>query len=275
MTLTPYARLVAATDGSELGRIVLTGARQLAARTGAELYVIHVAGDMAGHAAATRQVGEVLENYPHTFTIKNLIAGTPMTPSKVIAEFADQLGDAVIIVGTRGRGGIGTALLGSTTAELLSHSGRTTIVYGPRAEPASEISRVVACVDGTAFSELSVDEGARWAAALKVTLVLVQVVPPDLGSYVAVFESAYVESLSKGLTDLGSGVETEILHSPSPADAIKDSYGSDPSSLAVLATHGRVGLTRLTMGSVSSEVVRTARGPVTLIHPEADTPSTG
>lgn len=269
MTLTPYARLVAATDGSELGRIVLTGARQLAARTGAELYVIHVAGDMAGHAAATRQVGEVLGNYPHTFTIKNLIAGTPMTPSKVIAGYADQLDDAVVIVGTRGRGGIGTALLGSTTAELLSRPGRTTIVYGPRAEPAAEISRVVACVDGTAFSELSVDEGARWAAALKVTLLLVQVIPPDLGSYVAVFESAYIENLSKGLTDLGSGVETEILHSPSPADAIRDSYGSDPSSLAVLATHGRVGLTRLTMGSVSSEVVRTARGPVTLIHPEA------
>ena len=275
MTLTPYSRLVAATDGSELGRIVLTGARQLAARTGAELYVIHVAGDMAGHAAATRQVKEVLSDHPHTFTIKNLIAGTAMTPSKVIAEFADQLGDAVAIVGTRGRGGIGTALLGSTTTELLSRRGRRTIVYGPSAEPPTEISRVVCCVDGSAFSELSVDEGARWAAALKVTLLIAQVVPPDLGSYVEVFENTYIENLSKGLAEVGSGVETEILHSVSPAGAIGASYGSDPSSLAVLATHGRVGLTRVTMGSVSSEVVRTARGPVALIHPDAATSSTG
>jgi nucleotide-binding universal stress UspA family protein len=275
MTLTPYSRLVAATDGSKLGRIVLTGARQLAARTGAELYAIHVAGDMAGHAAATLQVDEVLRDFPHSFTIKNLIAGTAMTPSKVIAEFADQLGDAAVIVGTRGRGGIGTALLGSTTAELLTRPGRTTIVYGPRAEPPTEVSRVVCCVDGTSFSELSVDEAARWAAALKVNLLIVQVVPPDLGSYVEVFESTYIQNLSKGLAELGSGVETEILHAPSPADAIGDSYGSDPTSLSVLATHGRVGLTRLTMGSVSSEVVRTARGPVALLHPDSGTPSTG
>ena len=275
MTRTPYARMVAATDGSELGRIALTGARQLAERTGAELHVIHVAGDMAGHAAATRQVNEVLGNYPHIFTIKNLIAGTAMTPSKVIAEFADRLGDAVVVVGTRGRGGIGEALLGSTTAELVSRPGRTTIVYGPRAEPEPEIAKVAACVDGTAFSESSVDEGARWAAALKVTLRIVQVVPPDLGSYVAAFESAYIDNLSKGLEELGSGVEAEVLHSLSPADAIAQSDGSDPACFLVLATHGRSGLTRVTMGSVSSEVVRFARGPVALIHPDAETPSTG
>jgi nucleotide-binding universal stress UspA family protein len=275
MTRTPYARMVAATDGSELGRIALTGARQLAERTGAELHVIHVAGDMAGHAAATRQVNEVLGNYPHIFTIKNLIAGTAMTPSKVIAEFADRLGDAVVVVGTRGRGGIGEALLGSTTAELVSRPGRTTIVYGPRAEPPPEIASVAACVDGTAYSESSVDEGARWAAALKVTLRIVQVVPPDLGSYVAAFESAYIDNLSKGLEELGSGVETEVLHSVSPADAIAESDGSDPACFLVLATHGRVGLTRVTMGSVSSEVVRAARGPVALIHPETGSPSTG
>ena len=275
MTRAPFTRLVAASDGSELGRIVLTGARQLAERTGAELHVIHVAGDMAGHAAATHQADDVLGNYPHTFTIKNLIAGTAMTPSKVIAEFADQLDDAVVIMGTHGRGGIGAALLGSTTAELLSRPGRRTIVYGPRAEPPLEIESVVSCVDGTTFSELSVDEGARWAAALKVTLLIVQVVPPDLGSYVATFESSYIQNLSKGLVELGSGVETEILHSLSPADAIGDSYGSDPTSMLVLATHGRAGFTRVTMGSVSSEVVRAARGPVTLIHPETDTPSNG
>jgi hypothetical protein len=43
----PYARLIAATDGSGLGGMALVGAAQLARRTKAELYVFHPAGDCA------------------------------------------------------------------------------------------------------------------------------------------------------------------------------------------------------------------------------------
>jgi nucleotide-binding universal stress UspA family protein len=56
----PYARLIAATDGSELGGMALVGAAQLASRTKAELYVFHAAGDIEGEAAVTRQVIELL-----------------------------------------------------------------------------------------------------------------------------------------------------------------------------------------------------------------------
>ena len=85
-----------------------------------------------------------------------------------------------MVAGASGRGGIGAALLGSTTAELVSRPGRTTLVYGPRAEPPAEISRVVACVDGSEFSDQSVEEAARRSKALRVALWIVQVVPPDL-----------------------------------------------------------------------------------------------
>ena len=54
----------------------------------------------------------------------------------------------------------------------------------------------------------------------------------------------------------------------SPAGAILASFGVDPTSLIVMATHGRVGLARVVLGSVAAEVVRKARGPVAVFHPD-------
>lgn len=264
----PYARLIAATDGSPLGGMALVGAAQLAGRTKAELYVFHAAGDMGGEAAVRRQVAELLEGIPCQVEIRNLIAGTPTSPARLVHEFADELGNSLVVVGTHGRSGIKAALLGSTTAELVSRPGEATVVYGPHAVAPTEVNRVVACVDGSQFSELSLAEAALWSVALKVPLVIVQVVPPDLPSYVAVFEDTYVHNLSRELEGLGSqAVESEVLHSGSPAKAILGSYGKDPASMLVMATHGRVGFKRVVVGSVASEVVRGARGPVVLIRP--------
>lgn len=265
---TPYARLIAATDGSKLGGMAIVGAAQLARRTKADLYVFHAAGEIQGEAAVTRQVGELLEGVPHRLEIRNLIAGTPMSPARLVDEFADQLGNSLVVVGTHGRSGISAALLGSTTAELISRPGKATVVYGPHAVPPTEIDRVVACVDGSEFSELSVSEGALWSVALGVPLLIVQVVPPDLPSYVTVFENTYVQNLSRELQGVGSvAIEGEVLHSTSPAEAILDSFGEDPATMLVMATHGRVGFKRVTMGSVASEVVRGARGPTAVIRP--------
>ena len=264
----PYARLIAATDGSAQGGMALVGAAQLAGRTNADLYVFHAAGDMGGEAAVRRQVAELLEGIPFQLEIRNLIAGTPTSPAGLVHEFAEEVGDSLVVVGTHGRSGIKAALLGSTTAELVSRPGQATVVYGPHAEAPIEVNRVVACVDGSQFSELSLAEAALWCAALKVPMVIVQVVPPDLPSYVAVFENAYVRNLSRELEGLGSqAIESEVLHSGSPAKAILESFGKDPASMLVMATHGRVGFKRVIVGSVASAVVRGARGPVVLIRP--------
>ena len=264
----PYARLIAATDGSELAGKAVAGAAQLAKRTNAELYVFHAAGDIVSEAAVARQVAELLTDLPYKLEIRNLMAGTPMSPGLLIGQFAEELGDSLVVVGTHGRSGLGAAFLGSTTAELARRPGRTTLVYGPQSKPPTEMGRVVACVDGTEFSELCLDEAAMWSLALGLPLRVVQVVPSDLPSYVTVFEGAYVDNLSKELEAVGGmSVEGEVLHSESPARAILGAFGADSATMLVMATHGRIGFKRVTMGSVALEVVRGAGGPVALTCP--------
>jgi nucleotide-binding universal stress UspA family protein len=263
----PYRSLIVATDGSRLSRSALAGGALLASQSKAELHVFHAATSLDVEQSVLDQAAEVLGNQQHKMVVRDLEPG--FTAAGMIAEFARELGEeTVVAVGTHGRGGVGLSLLGSTAVDLLARASQPTVAYGPETTaPPIAIARVVACVDGSEFSELSVSEAARWANALAVPLWLIQVVPPYLPAYVGVFETTYVHNLAKDLIELGTKVEWDVLHSTSPAESILDMYGNDPATMLVMATHGRTGLQRLRSGSVATEVVKGSWGPVVLICP--------
>jgi nucleotide-binding universal stress UspA family protein len=186
----------------------------------------------------------------------------------MIRQFASEFGEeAIVAVGTHGRGGIGLSLLGSTAIDILTRGGRPTVAYGPGTSAPIEIARVVACLDGSDFSELSLSEATRWANALAVPLWLIQVVPPDLPAEVSAYETTYVHNLARGLAGFGQRIEWDVLHATSPAESILDMYGNDAGTLLVMATHGRTGLQRVLLGSVATQVVREAWGPVVMVCP--------
>lgn len=263
----PYRRVIAATDGSDLAAVAVRGGALLAVRIGAELHVFHASWDPATENLVERQAAELLEPGSYRLAIREVPPGG--SPADAIASYAAGLGDAVVVVGTHGRGGMGTTLLGSTAVNLVGQPDQAILAYGPGAASPAEISRVIACVDGSEFSELSLKEGARWAVALQAPLWIIQVVPPGLPHYVTPYESSYVHNLSKELKGSGIKVEWEVLHSLTPARSILGSFGEDSSNMVVMATHGRRGLQRLLLGSVATEVVKQAWGPVALIGPGA------
>ncbi|HEX5722503.1 MAG TPA: universal stress protein [Acidimicrobiia bacterium] len=261
-----YRHLVVATDGSRLSGAALEGGALLASQTMAELHVFHAATSASVEQSVLAQVAELLGNRPHKMVVRDGEMGS--TTAEMIAQFARELGDeAIVVVGTHGRGGVGLSLLGSTAVDLLARVNQPTVAYGPESGIPREVERVVACVDGSEFSELSVAEASRWARALSVPLWLVQVVPPYRPRYVGVLETNYVHNLAMGLDRLGQKVEWEVLHSTTPSRSILDMYGSDPATMLLMVTHGRTGLQRVLSGSVSTEVVKGAWGPVVLICP--------
>ena len=268
-TKPPYSYLVVATDGSPLSLSALAGGSLLASQSQAELCVFHAATSLDVEQCVLNQAAQVLENRPHKMVVRDLEPDS--TPAKMIAEFVRELGDETIVaVGTHGRGGIGLSLLGSTAVDLLARASQPTIAYGPEAGAPIPIARVVACVDGSAFSEISVSEAARWAHTLAIPLWIIQVVPPYRPAYAGVFETAYVHNLAKDLVGLETKVEWDVLHSTSPAQSILEMFGNDAATMLVMATHGRTGFERLRLGSVATEVVRGAWGPVVLIRPNGE-----
>jgi nucleotide-binding universal stress UspA family protein len=259
--------VVVATDGSPLSGTALLGGSILAARTSAELHVFHASSGPGGERLAVSQAVELLRGQPYKLEIRDLVNGTG-SPARMIADYANQLGDeAIVAVGTRGRGGVGVSVLGSTAVDLLARTNQTTLAYGPGAGHPLDIERVVVCVDGSQFSEASVPEGARWATTLDVPLWVIQVVPAYLSSYVRTFESTYVRNLAKDLEGLHTAVQWDVLHSTSPARSILDLHGNDAATMLIMATHGLVGLRRVLVGSISTEVVKDAWGPVVMVRP--------
>jgi len=186
----------------------------------------------------------------------------------MIADYATQLGgESIVAVGTHGRGAVGVSVLGSTAVDLLARTNQATLAYGPGAGHPLDIQRVVACVDGSPFSEAGVPEAARWATALDVPMWVIQVIPAYHSSYVRTFESTYVRNLAQELQGLHPGVQWDVLHSTFPARSILDLYGNDAATMLIMATHGLIGLRRVLVGSISAEVVKEAWGPVVMIRP--------
>jgi nucleotide-binding universal stress UspA family protein len=59
-----------------------------------------------------------------------------------------------------------------------------------------------------------------------------------------------------------------VLHSRHPANELAELAGRWPVNVMVMATHGRSGWSRLTLGSVAMSVVHQATFPVLLARPE-------
>lgn len=263
----PYRHVVVGTDGSQLSGTALLGGSILAGMTSAQLHVFHASMGDDTESAVVEQASDLLRDRPFKLVTRNL-GPADATPAEMIAGFAAELnGEAIVVIGTHGRGSLGVSVLGSTAVELVSGANRPILAYGPEARSPISVDRVVACVDGSRFSELSVVEGARWAAALSVPLWLIQVVSPDFASAPDAIETNYVHNIGKDLRGLSSPIEWDVLHAESPARSILEWQGDTAATMLVMATHGRVGLQRALMGSVSSEVVKKTGGPVVLVRP--------
>jgi nucleotide-binding universal stress UspA family protein len=56
------------------------------------------------------------------------VASEVATAAEAIVELADKVDAALIVLGSRGRGGVRSAILGSTSTQVLHHTGRPTLV---------------------------------------------------------------------------------------------------------------------------------------------------
>jgi nucleotide-binding universal stress UspA family protein len=75
----------------------------------------------------------------------------------------------------------------------------------------------------------------------------------------------YLQRMAGSLREQGIATQTSIVASAHPASAILKEAASGEYDLVALETHGRKGLPRLFLGSVTDKVVRGSAVPV-LVH---------
>lgn len=194
-------------------------------------------------------------------------------PAEVILATVATEPDAMLCMATRGRGGIGSAVLGSVARRVVCGAAQPLLLVGPNCRTAllpAERGRLLVSSDGSHFSDSVVPEAAMWCARLGLEPWIAEVVGPDEAPGPVNREVAAAERrLAPLAAELGTSTaagRTEVLHGD-PGRSIPWFAERLPAALIAMATHGRSGISRVTMGSVANLVVRHAPCPVLITRP--------
>lgn len=217
----------------------------------------------------------------------------PGAPAQAIVDCAGDDPDALVVMSTHGRGGIARWALGSVADKVLHTISNPVLLTRTGSAPAQgDLNAVLAPLDGSSFSELSLEHATAMARALDVGVILLRVTPDAelyrnyLGEQAAGgSDDGWVsaEDLMRAdgnaarlsLNDAARRLSGEFgfrgevsqltVEGRNVAQAIVDTAASRR-ALTVMTTHGRGGINRLVLGSVTDRVVRHCDRPVLVIR---------
>lgn len=266
MTKTVYVPL----DGSERAEAALGPAMALASRAGAALVLLSAHWPDAGPDTPRDYLdarAAFLDQSARTWLVLD------REPAAAIL-LAAEAPDALVCMATRGRGALRTAVLGSVAEEVVRTSPTPVVLVGPNLEPEWELGDapvVLAGLDGSTSSRAAARAAGHLAASIGGRVRAVEVLRPRDVVAVGQFPGGDVDMLEDVVRELStSGIpaEYEMIDGFDPADTLVHDASDRHAAFIALASHGRSGLARTALGSVSMRVVRHAGCPVLVAGPE-------
>ena len=127
-----YSRILLPTDGSEEAQAAVDTALSLAAKYDTDIHVVHVINTRRYDTSIDSLVAPLRkEGKKHLQRVLEATAEAdiPVTttlemgrPGRALLEYADEHDVDLIVMGTRGRGGLPRRMLGSVTNHLVTHA---------------------------------------------------------------------------------------------------------------------------------------------------------
>jgi nucleotide-binding universal stress UspA family protein len=216
------------------------------------------------------------------------------TPRREIAEYAKRWNADLLIVGSHGQGAIARFLLGSVAHGVL-HSAPCSVEVvrssASGAAPSSHAMKILLATDGSEFSTAAVKSvvSRPWPAGSEIRILSVEELPAILpnqmtgSSLSAMYPASLLEELLEcarthareavdSARTILRGSSLRVLDSGANplGDArvlILDEAKEWKADLIVLGSHGRRGLDRILMGSVSESIALHAHCSVEVIRP--------
>ena len=168
---------------------------------------------------------------------------------------------------TRGRGALGTAVLGSVAQRAVHELGVPTALVGPNSDTDWAVDGpIVVCHDGSVASDAILPAAREWARALRLKVVIVHVSRPRE----AATASPPNPAIERAVEFFRDDLEDDGVRLPShrhPAAGILGLVDDVDASLVALSTHGRTAMGRLTLGRISGAVIHAAPCPVLTTRP--------
>ena len=271
----PVARmekLLVATDGSKFSKSAIREAISLAKTCSSKLIAVSVVTtnvefeDLVPQvvAKAEREVREHLES------IKNKALKEGVDCEIVIHRseepFRDIVNDAaknkvdMIIIGTHGRTGLKRLMMGSVTAKVIGHAPCKVLVVPKDAR--LTLDKILIATDGSIFSEMASREAISIAKRTNSGLIALSIAKKDENLPVAKESIDMVREVAER-----EGIKVEALTlKGEPYEVIVKTAKQKNAGLIVVGSHGRTGLERLLMGSVTERVIGHSESAVLVVR---------
>jgi len=283
-------KVLLGTDGSEEARLAARAAAGICAGTGAGLHVVHawqtvpIARLSSSMRTELERAGrEKLEAEVQMLNEAGAqVSGADLAegrPADEILDLAGRLGADLIVVGSRGLGGVGRLALGSVAQEVVYHATCPVLVL--RRASSWPPGRVVFAEDGSPAARKASETAAGLCSGYGVDGVLVRAYPqlPEVDVEGREYDARMVEDdmrlQERELMRRAGELEAELGSRPrvnltvgDPVSCILQASGEEApeGTLVSLGSRGLGPVGRVRLGSVSAKTLHAARGPV-LVHP--------
>lgn len=280
-----YRKILVAIDGSESGRNALLQAFRLAVDEKCWITAASVVPPYTGdldltgvkdiRASLAKPCEAALREAERLAEEERILLKTVFEEGETferIVDLADSENADIIVMGRRGLRRMERVLVGSVTARVIGHTQRDVLVVPSGASVGWK--RIVTATDGSRFSRVATDKAIAFAQAYGGSLLVLSVV--DVPAELYAEAPAAVEDLirkAKGYTAAvrnqaaAAGVPVETFVGEAEADAaILNLAREQGADMIVVGSHGRTGLRRLLMGSVTEKVIGSATCPVLVVR---------
>ena len=187
--------------------------------------------------------------------------------SNAIGEITRTTPDSLVCMATRGREGL-ARVTGSVAEEVLRQVDAPVLLVGPTSaakDPTAATGPVLICVDGSRVSDAIVPVAMEWFRTTRQAAQFVRVIRRDEDAEAA--GEPLADLVTELNVDVSDRVSWTVLQHEDPAAAIVDLAQREQAPLIAMATHGRTGLNRVIVGSVTNNAVHDAPCPVLTVRP--------
>jgi nucleotide-binding universal stress UspA family protein len=303
MTHHPITKILVGVDFGPESDAAVAHAAAVARSTGAEIVLLHactvpepvptidpIPAGLAEYRArieADLQVGEArLARTEASLRAEGLLCSHRLDdgfPDATLADVAKDIGAELTVVGSHGHTGLRWLLLGSVSQQVVRLTERDVLVA--RGQPTrGGYRKICVATDFTPSSERAIEAAIDLAhLGAEIDVVHFWHVPPQLGVYepirlthgdewtgpIGEELAARGEAMIEGHRRPGVELSFRAIYEP-VVPGLLELLARERYDLVAMGSHGRRGLRRLVLGSVSEETAR--RGPcsVLVVHDRAD-----
>jgi nucleotide-binding universal stress UspA family protein len=287
-----YKKILVAFDGSESAKNALAFAAKLAKQDNSWIKVLDVVSPYNGNTAETDGMntkktsedlaGEVFAGV-HAIADKEgiqistaLVQGEPFQQISAIAEEEEC---DLIVMGRQGISHFERELMGSVTARVIGHTSKNVLVVPENFSWDGKWESILLAMDGSPICATANSEALEIARERSIKISALSVIKANISNESAAFSQAAARDIEMKAQSIvnelqeraaAKGIDAvPLVKHGQPHQEIVASAAELGVTVIVMCTHGKTGIKRLLMGSVTQRTIGHADCPV-LVVPNRD-----